>query len=139
MEVNVAGEEGKAGIAPDVLGAFIERSPVRVSGLMTVPPFSRGSGGESSVFRGAARARRRRTHLTWLSMGTSQDFAVAVEEAATIVGVGIAPVWGMMQGKGAVAKRRTRMALRDTLASDAVYFGLAEARDGTKRRRSPPA
>ena len=40
VEVNVAGEEGKAGIAPDELGAFIERAPVKVSGLMTMPPFA---------------------------------------------------------------------------------------------------
>ena len=40
VEVNVAGEEGKGGVAPADLGAFIERCPVRVSGLMTMPPFS---------------------------------------------------------------------------------------------------
>src|SRR4051812_24017314 len=40
VEVNVAGEEGKAGIAPADLTGFIERCPVRVSGLMTMPPFS---------------------------------------------------------------------------------------------------
>ncbi|MEA2272807.1 MAG: dependent protein, partial [Solirubrobacteraceae bacterium] len=37
VEVNVAGEEGKGGIAPDELGAFLGRSPVRVAGLMTMP------------------------------------------------------------------------------------------------------
>src|SRR5256885_11936167 len=40
VEVNVAGERDKGGIAPGELGAFIERCPVRVSGLMTMPPFS---------------------------------------------------------------------------------------------------
>ena len=40
VEVNVAGEEGKGGVAPADLGAFIERCPVRVAGLMTMPPFS---------------------------------------------------------------------------------------------------
>ena len=40
VEVNVAGEEGKGGVAPAELGAFIERCPVRVAGLMTMPPFS---------------------------------------------------------------------------------------------------
>src|SRR5439155_10174975 len=39
VQVNVAEEEGKAGIAPPALGAFIERCPVRVGGLMTMPPF----------------------------------------------------------------------------------------------------
>src|SRR5919197_1811511 len=40
VEVNVAGEESKGGIAPGDLGEFIERCPVRVTGLMTMPPFS---------------------------------------------------------------------------------------------------
>ena len=40
VEVNVAGEEGKAGIAPDDLEAFIARAPVRVVGLMGMPPFA---------------------------------------------------------------------------------------------------
>src|SRR3954452_16339850 len=40
VEVNVAGEEGKAGIGPGELGAFLERVPVRVAGLMTMPPFT---------------------------------------------------------------------------------------------------
>ena len=40
VEVNVAGEEGKGGVAPAELGEFIERCPVRVVGLMTMPPFS---------------------------------------------------------------------------------------------------
>ena len=40
VEVNLAGEESKAGIGPEELGEFIERSPVRVSGLMTMPPFT---------------------------------------------------------------------------------------------------
>jgi uncharacterized pyridoxal phosphate-containing UPF0001 family protein len=40
VEVNVAGEEGKGGIAPHDLDAFLARCPVRVSGLMTMPPFS---------------------------------------------------------------------------------------------------
>ena len=38
VEVNVAGEPGKAGIAPGELDAFIARSPVTVVGLMTMPP-----------------------------------------------------------------------------------------------------
>jgi PLP dependent protein len=87
VEVNVAGEEGKAGIAPDELGAFIERAPVRVSGLMTMPPFSEVA--EDSRRHFAALRELAEAHgLTRLSMGTSQDFAVAVEEGATLVRVG---------------------------------------------------
>ena len=87
VEVNVAGEEGKAGIAPGELGAFIERAPVRVSGLMTMPPFSEVA--EDSRRHFAALRELAEAHgLARLSMGTSQDFAVAVEEGATIVRVG---------------------------------------------------
>jgi pyridoxal phosphate enzyme (YggS family) len=87
VEVNVAGDEGKAGIAPDELGAFIERAPVRVSGLMTMPPLSEDP--EDSRRHFAALRELAVAHgLTRLSMGTSQDFAVAVEEGATIVRVG---------------------------------------------------
>jgi pyridoxal phosphate enzyme (YggS family) len=87
VEVNVAGEEGKAGIAPDELGAFIERAPVRVSGLMTMPPFAENPEDNRRHFA-ALRDLAEAHGLTRLSMGTSQDFAVAVEEGATIVRVG---------------------------------------------------
>jgi PLP dependent protein len=87
VEVNVAGEEGKAGIAPGELPAFLERAPVRVTGLMTMPPFSEDP--EDSRRHFAALRELAEAHdLTRLSMGTSQDFAVAVEEGATLVRVG---------------------------------------------------
>src|SRR5207244_11964248 len=41
IEVNVAGEENKAGIAPTELASFIDRCPAPVTGLMTMPPFVR--------------------------------------------------------------------------------------------------
>jgi pyridoxal phosphate enzyme (YggS family) len=87
VEVNVAGEEAKAGIAPDELGAFIARSPVRVSGLMTMPPFAPEPEASRPAF---ARLRELAAEhgLHHLSMGTSQDYAVAVEEGATIVRLG---------------------------------------------------
>jgi len=87
VEVDVAGEEGKAGIDPDELPAFLERAPVRVSGLMTMPPFAEDP--EASRRHFAALKELADAHgLTRLSMGTSQDFAVAVEEGATLVRVG---------------------------------------------------
>jgi pyridoxal phosphate enzyme (YggS family) len=87
VEVNVAGDEGKAGIDPDELPAFLERAPVRVGGLMTMPPFAEDP--EASRRHFAALKQLADTHrLTRLSMGTSQDFAVAVEEGATLVRVG---------------------------------------------------
>ena len=87
VEVNVAGDEGKAGIAPEELGAFIARCPVRVSGLMTMPPFAPDP--EASRPHFAALRELAAAHgLHRLSMGTSQDYAVAVEEGATIVRIG---------------------------------------------------
>ncbi len=89
VEVNVAGEEGKGGVAPDELGAFIERCPVRVSGLMTMPPFSQDPEDSRPHF---ARLRELAAQhsLERLSMGTSQDWEVAVQEGATIVRLGTA-------------------------------------------------
>jgi hypothetical protein len=89
VEVNVAGEDGKAGIAPAELGDFIERCPVRVSGLMTMPPFSQDP--EASRPHFARLAELAAEHrLERLSMGTSQDWKVALEEGATIVRLGTA-------------------------------------------------
>lgn len=89
LEVNAAGEAGKGGIAPQDLSAFIARCPVRVSGLMTMPPFS--SDPEDSRPHFARLAELAAGHgLSRLSMGTSQDWEVAVEEGATIIRLGTA-------------------------------------------------
>jgi len=87
VEVNVAGEEDKAGIARGELGAFIARSPVRVVGLMTMPPFTEDPEASRPVFR-ALRELAGEHGLRHLSMGTSQDYRVAAEEGATIVRLG---------------------------------------------------
>jgi PLP dependent protein len=87
VEVNVAGEEGKGGVAPGELGAFLERCPVRVGGLMTMPPLVDDAEASRPHFA-ALRELAQRHGLPRLSMGTTQDFAVAVEEGATIVRVG---------------------------------------------------
>jgi PLP dependent protein len=87
VEVNVAGEDGKAGIAPEELGAFIERAPCRVTGLMGMPPFAEDPDASRPHFA-ALRALAAEHGLARLSIGTSQDYAVAVEEGATIVRVG---------------------------------------------------
>jgi pyridoxal phosphate enzyme (YggS family) len=87
VEVNIAGEDDKAGIAPDELGHFIARCPVTVTGLMTMPPFAEDP--EDSRPHFAALKRLADEHdLTELSMGTSQDYRVAAEEGATIVRLG---------------------------------------------------
>jgi PLP dependent protein len=87
VEVNVAGEDGKAGIDPGELPAFIERSPVKVVGLMTMPPFAEDPEASRPYFA-ALRELAAAHDLRHLSMGTSQDYRVAAEEGATIVRIG---------------------------------------------------
>jgi PLP dependent protein len=87
IQVNVAGEEGKAGIAPEELGDFIARCPVPVTGLMTMPPFvDRAEDNRRHFARLAELAGEH--GLARLSMGTTQDYTVAAEEGATIVRLG---------------------------------------------------
>ncbi|MGH2910448.1 MAG: alanine racemase, partial [Solirubrobacteraceae bacterium] len=87
VEVNVAGEAGKSGVAPGDLRGFLERCPVGVVGLMTMPP--RADSPEDSRPHFAALAELAAAHgLRELSMGTSQDYAVAAREGATIVRLG---------------------------------------------------
>ena len=59
LEVNVAGEAGKAGIAPDELPRYLEQSPVEVLGLMTMPPFTDRPEDSRRALRGPQGARRR--------------------------------------------------------------------------------
>jgi pyridoxal phosphate enzyme (YggS family) len=87
LEVNVAGEEAKAGIEPAALPGYLERSPVKVVGLMTMPPYAEDPEDSRPYF--ARLAELAAEHgLHHLSMGTSQDFAVAAAEGATIVRIG---------------------------------------------------
>jgi len=87
VEVDLAAEESKAGIRPDEISAYVERSPVPVAGLMTMPPFTDDPEHSRPHFQ-ALRELAQAHGLTELSMGTSQDYAVAVEEGATIVRIG---------------------------------------------------
>jgi PLP dependent protein len=89
VEVNVAGEEGKAGVEPGELAAFIERCPVQVGGLMTMPPFTQDPEASRPHFARLALLAAE-LGLERLSMGTSQDWEVAVEEGATIIRLGTA-------------------------------------------------
>jgi PLP dependent protein len=92
VEVNLSGEEGKGGIEPAELDGFIERCPVRVSGLMTMPPFTDDPEDSRPYFARLAELASERS-LKRLSMGTSQDWRVAVEEGATIIRLG-SVLWG---------------------------------------------
>ena len=87
IEVNVAGESGKAGVAPADLEQFIARSPVPVAGLMTMPPLTADPDASRHWFA-ALRELAGVHQLEHLSMGTSQDYVAAVEEGATIVRIG---------------------------------------------------
>jgi PLP dependent protein len=87
IEVNVAGEPGKAGVAPEKLGDFLARSPVPVAGLMTMPPLAADPEHNRRWFA-ALRELADEHALEHLSMGTSQDYVVAVQEGATIVRIG---------------------------------------------------
>jgi PLP dependent protein len=87
IEVNVAGEAGKSGIAPSDLPEYLERSPVKVVGLMTMPPLA-PSPRDSRPHFAALRELATEHGLSQLSMGTSQDYLIAVQEGATIVRLG---------------------------------------------------
>jgi pyridoxal phosphate enzyme (YggS family) len=87
LEVNVAGEDGKAGIAPEELPRYLELSPVKVTGLMTMPPFTEDPE-HSRPYFAQLKALADEHELKQLSMGTSQDYAVAAAEGATIVRIG---------------------------------------------------
>lgn len=87
VEVNIAREEGKSGIDPGELDAFLERCPVKVVGLMTMPPMAQRPEDSRRWFAALAQLAGERG-LRELSMGTSQDYAVAAQEGATIVRLG---------------------------------------------------
>jgi PLP dependent protein len=87
IEVNIAEEEGKGGVAPADLADFVARCPVRVSGLMTMPPFAADPDQSRPHFARLAELAAA-NGLSRLSMGTSQDWRVALDEGATIIRLG---------------------------------------------------
>jgi pyridoxal phosphate enzyme (YggS family) len=86
VEVNLSGEPTKSGVAPEELAAFLERYD-QVRGLMTMPPATADPEGSRPYFR-RLRELAAEHGLSELSMGTSQDYGVAVEEGATYIRVG---------------------------------------------------
>jgi pyridoxal phosphate enzyme (YggS family) len=101
IEVKLSHEESKHGIAPNELPALLdamsELESVKAVGLMTVPPWSEDAETARPYFRELRRLRdeavKRHPALTQLSMGMSNDFAVAIEEGSTCVRVGT-PIFG---------------------------------------------
>ena len=88
VEVNLSGEDTKSGIQPEQLGAFLDLYP-DVRGLMTMPPLADDPESSRPYFR-RLRELAEEHGLRELSMGTTQDYRVAVEEGATLVRVGSA-------------------------------------------------
>ena len=99
LEVNVAGEESKYGVPAEEVDRFVERASssekIVFAGLMTMPPFAERPE-EARPYFARLRELGERLRREWaprhefaaLSMGTSQDYEVAVEEGATIVRLG---------------------------------------------------
>jgi uncharacterized pyridoxal phosphate-containing UPF0001 family protein len=86
VEVNLSGEASKSGVQPDELPGLL-RSYGNVRGLMTMPPAADDPEASRPFFR-RLRELAAEHGLPELSMGTSQDYRVAVEEGATLVRVG---------------------------------------------------
>jgi uncharacterized pyridoxal phosphate-containing UPF0001 family protein len=93
VEVNVAAEASKGGVAPDGLGDLLDSvaamSSLKVRGLMAIPPEAKDAD-DSRVWFSALRKLGERYSFSELSMGMSGDFEVAIEEGATMVRVGTA-------------------------------------------------
>ncbi len=110
IQVNVAGETQKRGLAPDdlprILDSFAQRRHLRCVGLMVIPPLTDDPEGARphfaalrKLFETEAARVRDNVALTELSMGMSHDLEVAVAEGATLVRVGTA-VFGAREARG---------------------------------------
>ena len=93
VEVNVGAEATKSGVRPEALGPFLEAvralPGLRVEGLMALPPPTEDEAVARAGFR-TLRELARQQGLAGLSMGTTHDFELAIEEGATLVRVGTA-------------------------------------------------
>lgn len=101
IQVNVAGEDTKSGVAPDGMMDLAELvsglEHVRLCGLMTMAPYYEDAEQARPVFRelyrlfaGLKAAALPNTCVEWLSMGMTNDYSVAVEEGANLVRIGTA-------------------------------------------------
>ena len=86
VQVNLAGEASKSGVDPADVGAFLALYP-DVRGLATMPPETNDPEESRFLFRKLCSLAEEHG-LTELSMGTSQDYKVAVEEGATMIRIG---------------------------------------------------
>ncbi|MEN6327518.1 MAG: YggS family pyridoxal phosphate-dependent enzyme [Syntrophomonas sp.] len=101
LQINIAGEEQKAGIAPGEVEDFLEASSrlswLRILGFMTIAPLFEEGEASRPIFRELFQLKKifsdknyKNVDLHYLSMGMSQDYEVAIEEGANIVRVGSA-------------------------------------------------
>ena len=94
VEINLGGEETKNGARPDELQQIMDVSRssenVNLCGLMCIPPFSDDPQQVRPYFKKLRELASRFPQLKELSMGMSQDYAVAIEEGATMVRIGTA-------------------------------------------------
>ncbi len=99
IEVNVSGEESKSGISPSEVFDFVSKAStyphIRVRGLMTMAPFDAENDELHQIFSDLykisvdiSRKKLDNVSMECLSMGMTNDYAVAVEENSTIVRVG---------------------------------------------------
>jgi pyridoxal phosphate enzyme (YggS family) len=116
-EVNVSGDPGRGGVAPEDLASLLESAStlagIRVSGLMVMAPVVDAPEAARPYFRRVARlgdemaARFPELSIHHLSMGMSQDYEIAVEEGATLVRVG-----------EAIFGRRSRRVIEEKLRAE---------------------
>jgi pyridoxal phosphate enzyme (YggS family) len=93
LEIKLSGEESKSGVGAEVIPSILEAAAdcqnVKVTGLMTIPPFSENAENSRPYFQKLA-ALGRQYKLPKLSMGMSADFEIAIQEGATAIRVGTA-------------------------------------------------
>lgn len=101
LQVNIAGEEQKAGLSPNDVETFLDSvgqlGSLRIKGLMTIAPEVDNQEKTRPIFRELYQIQQKLRNRKWtnvdlkcLSMGMSQDFEVAIEEGANLVRVGSA-------------------------------------------------
>lgn len=86
LEVNLSAEASKSGVSPDEIAVYVQSYPL-IRGLMTMPPLAGDPEASRPYFR-RLRELAAEHRLPELSMGTSQDYRVAVEEGATLIRIG---------------------------------------------------
>jgi pyridoxal phosphate enzyme (YggS family) len=108
LQVNLGDEPQKGGAAPGEVKALLDElrglTHLDIRGLMAIPPQVADAEAARPYFR-RLRELRDAAGLEHLSMGMSADYAVAIEEGATMVRVGTS-IFGPRQGPGVAREKR---------------------------------